>query len=147
MKKVKIGNAVLCEHVAQGANNKHILINTYSGDIIVQSFPANIPLGFYIEMEMPDAAPREIDVDLVYGGKTRVIAKATVSGMGGMGVLAIPLVPFTLERPGKFEVYISAYGVARTIAIRKNISQGNVARASNAPRRPSGRSRSVARLK
>ena len=70
-KKIKFENAVLCEFAAQGSNNKPILINVYSGDIITASMPANLSFGLFIEVaggqDMPAAG---LDIKL---NKQRIV--------------------------------------------------------------------------
>ena len=147
MKKVKITNAILCEHVAQGANNKHILINTYSGDIVVETLPAQIMFGVYIEVELPIAGVKELELEISYGGKVQVGARAAMGANKGgeRGILAIPLIPMSLTGPGTLEIHISSVDFGRTLAIRKSITQGDTSKFSTVTRRPSGRSRSASR--
>ena len=142
MKKLKLGNAVLCEHVVQGASNKHILINTYSGDIVVDAIPGQLMFGIYIEVELPRNDTNSILIDMAYNGTTQVSARAVmVAGKGGdRGVVVLPLVPISIEAPGIFEVTLSSPGFARTIAVRKSITEGDTTKYSSATLQPSEQS-------
>ena len=48
-KTLKFANVITCEHVVAGSMNKPTLIGVYSGDILIESFPAGITIGVYIE--------------------------------------------------------------------------------------------------
>jgi len=50
MSDLRGGNVLACEYIAQGAHGKLNLVNVYTGDIVVPSFPAGFPLAFYLEL-------------------------------------------------------------------------------------------------
>lgn len=45
---VKIDYAILCDQVRREDNKKHLLIGVYSGDVLVNQFPAKIALAAWI---------------------------------------------------------------------------------------------------
>jgi hypothetical protein len=46
---LKVGNAIFCEYTARGEGGKFLLVNVYSGDIIVPVFPSHILAALYFE--------------------------------------------------------------------------------------------------
>ena len=128
MKKIKIGNAVLCEHVLQSQHNKHVLVNTYSGDIVVEKIPTQLTLGIYIEIELPGITTSKFELETLYA-KNKI---AQASGElkfpkpESRGVLVIPVFTFDVKIDGYLEIYVSVEGFARTQAIKKHVLQGKI---------------------
>lgn len=124
--KIRVGSALLGEYVALGLGNKVSIINAYSGDVIVERLPADLAFGIYLELDFgTDGAPDNLRIEAVLDGKKVVEGRAgAASGSGGMGTIAIPQLPFHIERDCNLELYVSAEGYARTRALRKAIKQG-----------------------
>lgn len=118
----KIANAMACEHLVQGQGNKHTLINTYSGDILVAEFPARLPIAFYIELVPNIFGNISLSVQLSYGRKLAVEAKAvSVFEEGNVAVVAIPDGLMLFEKPGVLKVSIRADGEKSVLALKKEI--------------------------
>jgi len=49
-KNICFVNVLVCDDIRQEKSEKYILIGAYSGGIFLSSFPATVPLAFYIEM-------------------------------------------------------------------------------------------------
>lgn len=47
---VRVGNSLLCDYATPGLNGKNILVNVYSGDIIVNTIPNMSNFGLYAEL-------------------------------------------------------------------------------------------------
>lgn len=125
-KRLKFGNVVVCEHVVSGSSNKHTLINTYAGNIVVETMPARLAFGFYFELRNLEG---DISLEICIKLGREIITKlgASVIGSGtGNGVLAVPLIPMEIKSDTKLTVYFSAEGFMRTKALEKRIFQGDV---------------------
>lgn len=120
MPNVNVGNAILCEYVGQGSNGKHVLVNVYSGDILVDELPADINFAVYLEVI---TGVEKIDVELVLGGTTfmRGSAISEHANENQTTVFALPLFQLNVKEPAAIEVFLSAEGYDRTLALRKSI--------------------------
>ena len=68
-----IENAILCEHLVPGLNNKQTLINLYAGNILVKEFPAQIPIAIYIELKPKIFGTIPLDLKLYVGRKEAMV--------------------------------------------------------------------------
>ena len=115
----------LCEYVAQGAYNKHVLVNTYSGDIIVQSLPATIIFGLYIEFGRPNSGILNPEIEVIISGKVHL--KAAMSfGSEGKGVIVVQSFAINFEKNSVLEVFVSSAGFQKTKAISRTITVGAI---------------------
>lgn len=127
-KKITIGNALLCEYVAQGSNNKHVLVNVFAGNVVVTAVPADIAFGLFIEAKRPrgdDAFTPEFEV--LVGGK--ILFDVKMDGIGSVGTtitFIIQQFQVRVESPCEFEVYVKAVGYQRTLALKKEITIGPI---------------------
>lgn len=127
-KKLNIGNALLAEFVTKGNRNKHVLVNVYSGDIIVREFPADLGFGLYIELLQanPEDVPSEFTMEMTFAGET--IVKADGRPADGAEIksnvtFTVSLLQFVANGPGQLEISISAKGFKKAMAISKRIYQ------------------------
>lgn len=126
-KKLTFGNVVLCEYVGQGSNNKHILVNTYSGNIIVGSLPSDLTFGLYAELLQPPGHPIDkIEVAMSMGGEVFMRGVGLLPAAHEASVFIIPLFQISVKQPGNLEVVFSADGYAPTTVLKKSISVGDV---------------------
>lgn len=123
-KRLRVGNAMLCEHVVPGANNKHSIINLYSGDVIIwSSLPTAIMFGLYVEFL--DDLPGILDVEMRLDGKMFASFKAEFPVASGTPyILTLPLFQLGVDRDLTFDVIAKAEGFAATKVISKRITQG-----------------------
>jgi hypothetical protein len=130
MKRVKILNAIACEYVASGAYGKHNLVNVYAGDILVEHFPARIPLAFYIEL-MPDRGlPKSIDIAVTENRKKRLELNVDVEfPEGHPGLLILPQMALAMNKDTEVRLVASGEGVRPTTLKRIKISVGPILRA------------------
>jgi len=124
MATIRFGNVILCEHVVKGENNKHTLVNTYSGDIVVSSMPARLNLGLYVEMmsDVDSALTMEVyrGDDVVLTGEFTVARKAT----SAPAVLIVPIFGFAADTEDSIKVTLRADGFRRTTVLEKRIIIG-----------------------
>lgn len=126
MPKIKHGNVVLCEYVGQGSGNKPILINVFSGDIIVSRIPADLQFGLFIELA-PGQKIEIITIEMVLDAKMVVRAEMLVAAPSRTGsALIIPQVPVRVERDSVFKIRALAKDYFPTIILQKRIFQGHV---------------------
>ena len=124
MKKLRLGNVLLCDYVSPGHGNKHVLVNTYTADIVVTEFPVRMQFGLYAEIFLDPDQPRSLQVDILVG-KKRVIeiqAEFADDGGGHPALLAIPIFTAVAERETTLQIVLSCEGYRKTTAIRKTIS-------------------------
>jgi len=126
-KKLKIGNAILCEYATLGANNKHVLVNVFSGDIIVQNLPADIPLCVYIEVFRRDiTATDTFKMEVRLDNKPLIMGEIVMPGGSQTAVILLPQFPLHIDAAATIEVVITSIGYAKTVALSKRVYQGVV---------------------
>jgi hypothetical protein len=125
-RRLKFLNAILCEHVAQGANKKHTLINAYSGDVVVDRFPADLAFGIYVEMAA--GAPPEMDVELRLANRAfaKLHAVFPSSNADKPSTLVVPHIQLPVAEETAFSVVAKADGYAATTLIEKKLFQGDL---------------------
>lgn len=135
MKSLKFSNALLCDYVAQGHANKHVLVNVISGDVIVGEMPAELSFGLFLEMIAQDGQGPDSKLELVLNGELLFAAQGIARAPGGAvasyeegkhAVLALSHFAFAIEKDALLEVYVSSSGFKRTLALRKNIRKGEL---------------------
>jgi hypothetical protein len=126
MKNYKLGNVIVCEHIVQGLNNKHTLINIYSGDILLQEFPANLLLGFYTEFLPSDSGNASLELSISLGKKEVIRGEAEVKfEKGKPALLVLPATPFKIENACKMRVMVAVNGDKPICIVQKSISLNN----------------------
>lgn len=123
--KFHVGNALLAEYVTQGSNNKHMIVNAYSGDVIVQKFPADLTFGVYIEIQQP--LPEHFEVELSYGGGALFRGQATAINpeKSASSVFVIPMFQVPAKEEGHIELTVSAPGFSKAKVISKRVFASN----------------------
>lgn len=126
MKKSSFGNVVLCERVFQGENNKHILCNTYSGDIVVQELPATVPLSVYLEVKSSKNGDETINVEFLVNNETMIGGSATAKSEkpGQIVVMILPMFMAGFDRNSTIKVRVTQDGMQPTIAMTKTVTEG-----------------------
>lgn len=121
--KVKISNALLCEHVIEGLGNKHTLINVFTGDILVKSFPARLFFGLYLE-HYPTTPSGKLSIDIILGSKkfAEVAVEYENARLGLPGALVIPVFEIGLDAPDTLEFVARAEGQPKVRILKKTIS-------------------------
>lgn len=127
MKRLKVRNALACEYVAQGHNRKHSLINTYGDKVLVQSFPALIPLSFYIEIEVVEGMKGNVEFEIYENKKSKAKIEAGFEPVvGSLLTINIPQLPYNLDNPTNIKVVARCDGFADTALITQRVEVGPV---------------------
>lgn len=124
----KFGNVVICEHVVASSGNKHTLIGTYSGDILVAVIPARIPIAFYIEYTPTEGnLTKPIEIHVKLNGKkiAGLVAEYDPSSDSKEGLIILPNMAITLDKPSVFELTASVEGEKPTLLVKKRITEGD----------------------
>lgn len=120
---IKLGNVILCEHIVEGKNNKHTLINVYSGDILMSEFPGHIPVAFYIELLPGPPISSHVEIKLMLGKKQVMRGGADISISAiNTSVMAIPMGLLMIESPTALRLMVTADGAKPLKALEKKIS-------------------------
>jgi cephalosporin hydroxylase len=125
-KKLKLGNAILCEYVGMGSNNKHVLLNVFSGDIIVLKFPADIMIGVYIEVHRDSPPQDKFEFEIRINGDAIIRGDVVMSGSNPLSVVTIPQIPLHVDDDSVIEVVVMSAGYSKAVAISKKIYKGEV---------------------
>jgi hypothetical protein len=122
VKSLKIGNAVVCEHVVNGGPGKHTLVNAYGGDLLLPDMPTTIVVGIYLEVISHDL-PTAINVEVFLGKSLIMGAEVILSGHvpGNPAILAIPMLPLEVREPCTLRIRLSADGFRPVDALKKSI--------------------------
>ena len=125
---VRLGNCILCEHIAPGLGNKTSLIGVYAGDILVGKFPANLRLAVYIEHIPNDSERYEMAFEIKVGDESvgKGTAEITDAVPNEAALLVLPGINLTTQKEGRFRVLISINGEPPITAIDKAIKDGAV---------------------
>jgi hypothetical protein len=125
MPKLKFGNALLCDHASVGSNNKHTVVGIYSSDIYIESLPATIIMGTYIEHIPDKTGEMKMKLSFKINGSQvlAVEAMATVQ-KNKLGVLLIPAVPLSIEKAGTFNLTAESEGYAPVTIMTKKVIEG-----------------------
>lgn len=128
-KSIKIGNAVLCEYVAQGNRNKFMLVNAYSGDVLVSKFPANLMFGLYMEFFLPDPT-EEVKINCHVKLEKEEIFVADIalksSEPNKANLIILPQMRFEVDANTTLNIELKGDGFRKTKALSKKIFEGDV---------------------
>ena len=123
-KKLKIGNALIADYVAEGLGGKYTIVNAIGGDVKVQAFPTAVSFGLLAEIIIQEGQPSAIDIDVRINGKRLLGGNGEISDahvVGETATLSIAHFTFPLKEEAVLELYFSAEGFQRTLAMRKRI--------------------------
>ena len=109
MKSWKPGNIVMCEYVVEGVNNKHTLINTYAGDIIVNEVPAQIPIAFYMEFIPTESKAEHLKMRILVGKKEAVGGTAEVEFEAGRpAIMVVPMGILRIDETTSLQLFVQS---------------------------------------
>lgn len=107
----KLTNMIAAEYIVEGVNNKHTIINVYAGDILLNEFPASIPIAFYMEMKSIRDYSGTLSIKLMLGKKVAMEGKASVDlRAGNPTVMAIPTGLVALAAPTMMRLFVGIEG-------------------------------------
>jgi hypothetical protein len=122
VKRLKIGNAVVCEYIAEGARNRHTLVNVFSGDFVVEEFPAKFHIAVFIEIEPSDEAINNLIFEVKRNGKT--IGKLTGEEAiepASKAAITSPQMPLEFAKASELSIVAQADGYSKTTVLRKKV--------------------------
>lgn len=119
-KKIRVGNAMLCEYVTRGSLNKHILVNAYSGNVVFKALPREFGFGLYIEV-LGEQEFSALAMSIRLSGTEIASLSAEPPDTEGFGTLIVPMIQTRIEAPTTLEVYLSAPRYATTLALSKRL--------------------------
>jgi hypothetical protein len=128
---------ILAEEIRPELGNKHSLLGVYSGNILVDKFPAVIRLGIFIVFDFVRPGPHNVemrmslDKELVTQGTTQVIAEP-----GKTTVIVAPIGMLGAEKPSELRIDAAVDGGKRFVLTRKRL----LLSAPSAPSPPSEQS-------
>lgn len=113
-KDLEVELAVLCEDVREEVGRKVSLMGVFSGNVVVQSFPAKVRAAFYFVLMSKVVGVQKIDVRLLVedkaepsmNGKTEI----NFEQANRTGNIIVPLGILTFEKQGRFKVQMRANG-------------------------------------
>jgi len=99
-------NVLLCDDVRKEIGNKRTIVGVFSGDIIVSSVPAVVPLAAYIEFMPTSLDDNEIEFRFLVGNKPIATLKATLNDlqMGVVAVLELPKIVIHATQPTEVSI-------------------------------------------
>ena len=127
-KELTFRNAILCEYVAPGAHNKHTLVNVYSGNIIVQKFPAALRFGLYVELSRKSDDIKVLELTIKLANKSVVKGQIAIDPKKDTKDANVVLQSFPLDvkEATTLSVLIGAQGSRKSRVLYKTITQGQI---------------------
>lgn len=122
MSKIRVANALACEFTAEGVRNKHTAVNIYTGDILVNAFPAQIAMAFYIEL-MPDFTGTPMGkVSIMFGNALLASLEAQFTfQQRNPNILLLPQAMVKMPKAGKVRIVVEIEGQKPFTALSKSI--------------------------
>ncbi|WP_026379030.1 hypothetical protein [Afifella pfennigii] len=126
---LKFANAILCEYAARGDRKKHTLVNIYSGDVVVRSFPARLQFGIYAEFVPQSEETIELSLDVVLGEQRLATIEVGVTNhkAGLPTPILVSSMQVNVEKEARLELVARRPGYRKTVVLSKRIFQGAVA--------------------
>lgn len=122
----EIKNVILCEDVRQERSNKFTLIGVFSGDVQVESLPANVSIAVFMEGNVRRDGRIEINLRFSGPGDVEAILKTTVvpTRAGEPFTIAVPRLTILMESEGEFHIDVAEGDGDWVPALTKNILIG-----------------------
>lgn len=146
--KFRFGIVAMCDVVYKDERtNKGILAGLYSGDVIAEKFPLDLPVSFYIEASPDIGGSHNIDLKFYINGRHHMGAKIelgdTLANVPAM--LLIPPITLRFDKPCTFEMKFCVEGSRAVSILKKAITARDPTPSASLP--PSVRSRRGPRAK
>jgi hypothetical protein len=102
----KFSQVILCDDVRQETNGKYIIIGLFTSDILVNEFPAYLPLRLLITYEMEEIGDQKLDFLWFLDDKPLIEMEGGVrqETLGAPIVIALPPGPLHVDGPGRLRV-------------------------------------------
>jgi hypothetical protein len=112
--KLTVKQFVVCDDIRREMTGKEILIGVYGSNIAVPSFPAPLNLAFWMQFDSTEATPSPIIVEFQLMGendaKFASLAVQLLIAKAGLGTLALPAIPVSLQIPGNLMLQMKQQG-------------------------------------
>lgn len=122
-------NAILCDFATPGHAGKSILVNVYSGRIVVASFPSLIRLGLYVELFLEETDSVGLNLKMKLGDSVILDANIKTNPRASFDdptVIAMQQVDCFIKNEDVVSIVISADGYNETEVMRKKICRGGI---------------------
>ena len=109
-KNLRFGNMIFCEYAGRGEGGKSTLLNIYSGDILVSTFPALLLFSFYVECYPGNDSPLKVNIVIRKNGVdfAKVEPEIMPTKEGEPAVIMIQQISMTFDGPSLLEFKIAA---------------------------------------
>jgi len=119
---------LMCDDVRKETNKKRTIVGSYGGDVLVQHFPASLPIAFYMHFVPQSTEAINVELFISVDDDPLANAKATLSNHKAGDAIAIDLpqtfVQFT--KPAVVKLEASIENGPKLLLISKRIHQGEV---------------------
>jgi hypothetical protein len=104
----KVTAVVLCDDIRQEQNNKFILIGVYNGTIVVQDYPTETPVSWWIQVQPEKPGKFKINLRLTKEDSSTLLKGELGIELNSIGwsALAIPKVVLHLQNDGKLKLQL-----------------------------------------
>jgi Family of unknown function (DUF6941) len=136
--EVKPFNVVFCDDIRREISGKDILIGAYSGDIIIPSVPAIIPIAMWIQIRTTTLGTARIRIKIIdpagnKAGQTGFEFQPGESVGDSTAAVTLPPLMVSVTAPGAIKVYWATEGEEMTLIGEKTVRIGPVPTASLPP--------------
>jgi hypothetical protein len=121
-REIRHGTVALCDYVAPGAGNRSTLVNVYSGDVLIKTFPAMIAFGLYVELLELIQEKIKANIEIRYDDQTVTSLDVELPPTGedlGTSTINLQQFPLFAQKAAILEVYLTSVGFRRTRLLHK----------------------------
>ncbi len=123
----RFGAVILCDDIRREITNKDIIIGAYGGEVIVQTFPAQMTFALYIEYFPNHQGEQKIFLKLnLLGAGSALITVALDVKSNEPVILSLPGVRMQFPHEGELDISASVDQVVWSTIKHKKIVQGEV---------------------
>jgi hypothetical protein len=125
---LKLGNSVFCEYVGRGEGGKFLLINVYSGDVVIPIFPARLVGAVYFEFFPGDR--KNLDVKLeIFRGEIKIFEAMThfvETKTSEPAIISTPQFLIQFDQPAKLRSILTIKGFRTITVMTKEVRLGPI---------------------
>lgn len=125
-KYVKFHPAVVCEDIRMESNGKFLIIGVYASEILVNQFPANLNIAFWLPVETLAVGKLKMQFR-VAGVNEAILGTANAEAdMAAVGRAAFPIPPMTIQiqSPSNIELQVKQgdfdWEVVVSVPVKRN---------------------------
>jgi len=119
-------NRIVCEEIRQEKSNKFILLGVFSGDILVEKFPADVPLSLFLEGKVDSQDEGVLHIRFSGPGDGSALMSVHYKPHeSGLVALPTPRFTVTMEKPGTFKVELSEDQKTWETVVEKEVILGH----------------------